>query len=220
MNYLNPKITDVHYLSLKKKAQVLSLSTEEILKNKKNLDILDVGCGSKPYKELFSSYAKTYIGLDASEETQAEIYGSAENIPLEDNSFDVILCFQVLEHVQDYRAAIKEMHRLLRPKGVLFLTTHGTYPIHGAPNDYWRFTNFGLEEAFKNFKNNKVTPIGGSVLGFIQIFNLAMRKSKKIPLLGFLFNIVIVINNLIFIHIDKIIYDDLLPLNYLLIAEK
>jgi SAM-dependent methyltransferase len=59
-------------------------------------------------------------------------------------SLDGVICSEVLEHVVDYTAAIREMTRVLKPGGRLLTTTPFLYPLHG-PEDYWRFTPQTLE---------------------------------------------------------------------------
>ena len=58
----------------------------------------------------------------------ADIHGTADDIPLEDDSVDTILCTQVLEHVKRPWIAISEMHRVLRTDGALILTVPNTGP--------------------------------------------------------------------------------------------
>ena len=49
--------------------------------------------------------------------------GFAENMPYEDNTFDVVICVDVLEHVADYKKVVSEVHRILKPGGLFFFDT-------------------------------------------------------------------------------------------------
>jgi SAM-dependent methyltransferase len=51
----------------------------------------------------------------------------------------------VLEHVASPRVYLREAHRVLKPKGSLILSTHGIWPYHPDPMDYWRWTIEGLQ---------------------------------------------------------------------------
>jgi SAM-dependent methyltransferase len=106
--------------------------------------VLDVGCGDRPYRELFPNT----VGFDVPGNPYADLHGSLESIPLEAASFDLVLCLQVLEHVPDPAAAVRELRRVVRPGGRVLLSTHGVYPFHPNPDDLWRWTQQGLERLF------------------------------------------------------------------------
>lgn len=97
-------------------------------------DVLEVGCGEGRGIDLILPKAKSYTALDKIEPIIASLqkkYPSGNfisgNIPpfsrLEDNSFDRIFSFQVIEHIENDRLFLKEIHRVLRPGGEAFLTT-------------------------------------------------------------------------------------------------
>jgi SAM-dependent methyltransferase len=105
--------------------------------------VLDVGCGEKPYLPYFESAAE-YVGVDVDEGAQADLVGAAESLPVGDADFDLVLCIQVLEHVDDPARAVRELHRAVRPGGRVLVATHGVYPYHPGPADHWRWTHTGL----------------------------------------------------------------------------
>lgn len=108
--------------------------------------ILENGCGVGMYVEHISPFGGTVIGLEYDFERAAEartnsphIFNAAgEFIPLPSGTFDLVLSHEVIEHVQDDRAAVREMVRVLRPGGraVIFCPNRG-YPFetHGI---YWK----------------------------------------------------------------------------------
>lgn len=123
--------------------------------------VLDVGCGTKPYEPLFSAHAASYVGVDRVDNPRAELKGPVEDIPVDDSSFDVVLCNQVLEHCDDPVKAVSELRRVTAPGGRVLVTTHGVMPYHPSPTDYWRWTHAGLEKLLR-------TTAAGRPLGWRQ----------------------------------------------------
>src|SRR5712692_979544 len=87
------------------------------LETHEKVRILDVGCGVKPYYPFFAHVASEYIGVDVIENPAAELLGSVEALPVDDASFDVVLCTQVLEHCDDPAQAVRELRRVTRAGG-------------------------------------------------------------------------------------------------------
>src|SRR5262245_14473636 len=126
--------------------------------------VLDVGCGIKPYLPFFGT-AREYVGVDVVPAEHVDVVASVERLPLDDASFDVVLCIQVLEHVDDPARALRELHRVTRPGGRVLLSTHGTQVFHPAPSDHWRWTHTGLERLFETsapWRSVTVTPGAGT----------------------------------------------------------
>ncbi len=111
-------------------------------------DVLDVGCGVKAYAPFFAGAAR-YVGVDLPGNRFADISGPADAIPVDDASFDVVLCLQVLEHVPDPAAVVRELRRVVKPGGRVLASTHGVYVYHPNPDDLWRWTHTGLERLFR-----------------------------------------------------------------------
>ena len=96
--------------------------------------LLDVGCGQKPYEPLFAPYARSYVGVDPVENPQAELRGAVEDLPVEDASYDVVLCIQVFEHCDDPARAVSELARVTaagRPGARLDARRDGVPPVAG-----------------------------------------------------------------------------------------
>jgi len=127
--------------------------------------VLDVGCGPKPYYPFFAEHASEYVGVDVVENPAAELRGRVEELPVEDGSFDVVLCTQVLEHADDPAQAVRELRRVTAPGGRVLASTHGVQVYHPSPQDYWRWTHAGLERLFAehaDWESLSVTPGAGT----------------------------------------------------------
>lgn len=104
------------------------------------LDVGSQGAVSR-YRELLT-YIDSYTSLDVDARYGADITASAESIPVADNSFDSLLCSQVLDDVPHPGAALKEFGRVLKKDGALLITVPVITLI--AEADLWRFTPRGL----------------------------------------------------------------------------
>jgi len=141
--------------------------------------LLDYGCGGQPYRELFSRYVSQYIGADiaAAAGTRLDlVLNPGEPVDLPDHSVDTILSSQVLEHVPDPHAYLRECRRLLRPEGRLIISVPMQWRHHEEPYDFLRFTRFGLEHLLRSndLKVLDLRPCGGAfaLLGQLLANNL------------------------------------------------
>jgi SAM-dependent methyltransferase len=125
------------------------------------LRVLDVGCGDKPYAPYFATAAE-YVGVDV-DSPHADVRAPAESLPFEDASFDLVLCVQVLEHVDDPARVVAELHRVVKPGGRVLAATHGTYVYHPDPQDLWRWTHAGLMRLFgDDWRSLRIEPGAGT----------------------------------------------------------
>jgi SAM-dependent methyltransferase len=69
-----------------------------------------------------------------------------------DEEFDVAVCTSILEHVKYPERAIKELHRVLKPGGEVWVQLPFCFPYHGEPNDFWRASPAGLRIWMKEFE--------------------------------------------------------------------
>jgi SAM-dependent methyltransferase len=132
--------------------------------------VFEAGCGVGSYLFHLQKEARQAVGLDIEQERLVEAHqgadrvvcGAGECLPFPDGIFDLVLSNEVLEHVQDDRAAVREIVRTLRPGGrlVLFCPNRG-YPFetHGI---YWRgryhFGNIPLVNYLPRGWRNRLAP--------------------------------------------------------------
>jgi SAM-dependent methyltransferase len=110
--------------------------------------VLDYGCADMPYRGLLGG--AEIVGADLEGNPDASLTLRADGtVPAEDDSFDVVLSTQVLEHASYPGVYLSECVRLLRPGGRLLLTTHGIMVYHPDPVDYWRWTCEGLQRVIE-----------------------------------------------------------------------
>lgn len=116
----------------------------------KKIKVLDIGCGEKVYSGFFSR--AEYIGVDIDKDNKlADVYASIDNLPFNDLEFDLVICSEVLEHVEDLPRAIFEIKRVLKKGGYIYISTPISFPYHGVPFDYQRLTRFYFEKSFSDY---------------------------------------------------------------------
>jgi SAM-dependent methyltransferase len=115
---------------------------------------LDLGCGLRPFESSFLDAHYTAIDVEDSgrsaELKKPDCYFDGQTIPYSDGSFDGILCTQVLEHVENPDALLPECNRVLKDKGHFVVSVPFAFREHEQPNDFRRFTSYGLQRALSN----------------------------------------------------------------------
>jgi SAM-dependent methyltransferase len=109
--------------------------------------VLDVGCGQKPYLQMFSVTEYVGVEIDSPENRaskRADDFYDGRTLPYDAEAFDAVLCNQVLEHVFEPDRFVAELNRVLRPGGTLVLTAPFVWDEHEQPYDYARYSSFGL----------------------------------------------------------------------------
>ncbi|MDH5374551.1 MAG: class I SAM-dependent methyltransferase [Candidatus Bathyarchaeota archaeon] len=105
---------------------------------------------------------KKYVGADMREGPGVDIILNLHHIDLPSDSIGTVLVMDTLEHVEFPRKAIKEVHRILKPHGILIISSVMKFPIHAHPHDYWRFTPEAFKSLIKPFSLSFVDFIGES----------------------------------------------------------
>jgi SAM-dependent methyltransferase len=129
--------------------------------------ILDAGAGECRYAPLFKAHR--YVAIDNSvgdatwDYSKLDVIGDLEQIPMRTDAFDGVISVVVLEHTRRPQLVVDEMARVMRPHGKLFLVVPNQWEVHQSPNDFFRFTNFGLTHllSVSGLRVLKMEPVGG-----------------------------------------------------------
>ena len=161
----------------------LSRAVQEMA-GKMSGDLLDVGCGTKPYQKYFK--VKSYIGLDIESPATlknliADDFYDGKKFPYDDDVFDSVLCNQVLEHVFNPEDFLGEINRVLKRRGKLLLTIPFVWDEHEQPYDYARYSTFGLKflmekSGFKVLEHHR---IGADITVLFQLLNAYLFKISQ-----------------------------------------
>ena len=124
--------------------------------------VLDLGSGAQPYRHLFTKIDR-YVTIDLSKNEKLDVRGTALALPFQNETFDTVVCSEVLEHVPEPSKLIAEVQRVLRPGGILLLTTPQTWGLHLEPFDFYRYTKHGLRYLAEksNLKVLEIVPTCG-----------------------------------------------------------
>ncbi len=107
-----------------------------------------------------------YEVLDPVDTYKPDIVGDLQAMPIADAAYDSVICLAVLEHVPRPWDGVREMLRVLKPGGFLFLYVPFLAPYHAEPgyySDYWRFTDEGVRAILNDFKDVRFSPVRGPV---------------------------------------------------------
>jgi len=99
-----------------------------------------------------------YIGID-NQFGIPDIVANVTNVPLEDESADSVICSEVLEHLPAPMDCVKEMTRVLKTGGNIYITVPMYWYLHYIPNDFWRFTSYSLTAIMDRF-GFRITELG------------------------------------------------------------
>jgi SAM-dependent methyltransferase len=114
--------------------------------------VLNIGAGGEIAARLETLGIRAR-SIDKDPRRRPDIVASAEAMmEVEDGTIDALFCFEVLEHVESPEMAASEFLRVLRPAGCLIGSTPFLLGIHDAPNDYRRYTRYGLQRLFRDFE--------------------------------------------------------------------
>ena len=102
------------------------------------------------------------VNGDVSFGPKTKIIFDAHSIPYKDGSFDCIIAQAVLEHVIDPVKCVQEIHRVLKPNGIVYAETPFMQQVHGGPYDFTRYTRSGHRKLFRNFEEIKSGATAGS----------------------------------------------------------
>ena len=110
--------------------------------------VLDLGGNKVRKRGQFDvgRYDLRVVYANLSTVKRPDVQADAEHVPFEGGSFDTVICSELLEHVPDPSAVLRESHRVLRSGGILMICVPFLFPIHGDPHDYGRYTGFYWEQ--------------------------------------------------------------------------
>lgn len=158
----------------------------EMLREKQDGNILELGSRDRrydldPFPLLQSSYVRKnliphsmrYVGTDIVAAANVDVVGDAHFLSsyFQPQEFDAILSAYVFEHLLMPWKVVIEMNRILKPRGIVMVLTHHTWPLHETPWDFWRFSDTAWSALFNSFTGFRIvqTALGepGSIVAHL-----------------------------------------------------
>jgi len=131
--------------------------------------LLDLGCGKAPLYDTYSPFVDEITLADWANSLHKNKYLDVEcditkKLPFKNNSFDTIILSDVLEHIPNPNDVMKEVHRILKPNGIVLMNAPFFYWLHEVPHDYNRYTEFMIRKMIEDNKMQVIkieAPVGG-----------------------------------------------------------
>ncbi len=121
---------------------------------KLNGHLLDFGCGTKPYEDLFN--VDKYVGLDIEENEghnlpldKIDVFYDGVRIPFSTDTFNSIYSSEVFEHIFNLNEILLEINRVHKKGGLMLITMPFVWQEHEMPNDFGRYTSSGIKSILK-----------------------------------------------------------------------
>lgn len=199
---------------------------------------MDIGCGNKPYINLFTNVS-IYKGIDFENHSLRKDLGKSKpdryfainylqtlELPYKDEIFDIAVSFQVLEHHNNPHKFLDEIFRITKKGGFIMLTFPLINELHEIPSDYFRFTKYGFLELIKvhDYDLLEVKTMGSVFSTISRILNSYLNEIASKGKLQYIMSALIYPPFLIFQYValtlDCIFRSNSIFMNYLILLRK
>lgn len=134
-----PRLYDYCFYSARNNLRVLS---GLLVSSSESRTIVDIGCGEKPFSKLFGRECN-YVGFDWKGSRSPDVICDVTaGLPAKTGTADIVILSECLEHFPNPVFVLEEACRVARQGGSIFISTPFSFPIHGRPHDFYRFTEY------------------------------------------------------------------------------
>jgi SAM-dependent methyltransferase len=217
---LYPSLTNPNWLVLSRRRELFQNWLQSV--PGESLVVLDVGGRIQPYRSLLGERCAQYIAVDLLVTPLVDVVGLAQQLPVGDEKFDLVICTQVLEYVAEPRRVLNEIHRTLKKGGFLLLSVPSVFP-RDSQLEYWRFLPGALKYLLSDFSKVDIAPEGNSLVGFIRTANVCFVSFAKPTILRWLIGCTVVPALNVFGALLQLVIrssDDRFTANFSVLAQK
>ena len=134
--------------------------------------VLDCGSGDRSHPD------PRVISFEYSRFQSPDVFGDGHKLPFKSNSFDLVLSQAVCEHLSDPFSAAREIYRVLKPSGRVYVESAFMQPLHAVPYHFFNTTAWGLERLFSEFVVQEITHQGVLAQTLEWFYRLTELRSK------------------------------------------
>jgi SAM-dependent methyltransferase len=149
--------------------------------------LADIGCGKAPLYGLYADRVDEVLCVDWPQTAHGTSFIDVfcdlnKEIDIESAHVDTVVCTDVLEHLHQPAVFFGELARICRPGGTVILGVPYLYPIHEAPHDYCRHTEFSLRRLSDDagFDVLELTPYGGGIQAVAVLFLKSIASRSRV----------------------------------------
>jgi SAM-dependent methyltransferase len=135
-------------------------------------------------EDLYADTTVRLVAFDTYASPEIQFIADAHQIPLTAASFDAVVVQAVLEHVLDPRLVVSEIHRVLRPDGIVYAETPFLQQVHSGAYDFTRYTSSGHRYLFRDFEEIAAGPVAGPGTQLLWSIDHLVRAVSRSDLLG------------------------------------
>jgi SAM-dependent methyltransferase len=147
-------------------------------------EVLDFGCGRKPYESLFTG-VNSYTGVDIAASghdhtnSRIDVFYDGRKLPFNNDRFDAVVSFEVFEHIFNIDDIMPEIMRVLKPGGMFVTSTPFLWEEHEQPYDFGRYSSFGLPHILTRhgFVMESTRKTNGTFLAISSLFVEYLRRT-------------------------------------------
>ena len=191
---------------------------------KKKIKVLNIGSGGQIENFIKKNKNLKLFSMDISKKRKPDLVHDISSINvIKRIQFkpDIITIFEVLEHIKNPNEAVKNIYKILRKNDVCLCSVPFNFHIHDEPNDFYRFTYYGLKYLFRDFKYVEIKKRNGWLESiFVNFVRLYFEKSYLSKFLGMLFTFLYFILYPIIQIFQKIFVSNKLTTGYFIKAIK